>query len=216
MANSLEIFGITLFVSLFAGGQAAMRWSCQENATGQAINVEQVSGVWYEVARLPQSDVPACLEVVAPSTIENDTFTLKLDYINNVSSGWKRVQEKIEFPWDTNTQNGKFNLTYSGDDTNVTVNFVYMGTLNNLTLVCGYSGIAPSVSLVRLLSRERTVDSTIKTQVEQLITGQGINAADITWVEQGSKCNSASLLSPSMFVVLLTAVVVSLEKNSKK
>ncbi|XP_061402359.1 uncharacterized protein LOC133338157 [Musca vetustissima] len=205
MTNVLNVFGIILFVNCLAFGQAAIPWSCQINATGQPINVEQLSGAWYEVARLPPTEVPACLEVTAPNSIEKDLYTLKLDYVDNVSNGWKPVQEKIEFPWDAETQNGKFNLTYSGSDTNVTVDFVYMGTLNNLTVVCGYSGIAPSVSLIRILSRNRTVDSKIRSEVENIVTEFGIAASEMTWVEQGPKCNSGSFLSSSILVVLLTA-----------
>ncbi|XP_058988321.1 uncharacterized protein LOC131807229 [Musca domestica] len=212
MTNSGNVFAILLFVGILANGQAAVRWSCEANATGQAIDVEQLSGSWYEVARLPHSDIPACVEVIAPTSIEKDMYTLKLDYINNVNKGWKRVQENIEFPWDANTQKGKLNLTYTGDDTNVTVNFVYMGTLNNLTLVCGYAGLAPSVSLLRVLSRNRTVEYRMQRELETLMADFGVDAAEITWVEQGSKCNSGPSVSSSIFVVLLTAVMVSMEK----
>lgn len=146
----------------------------------------QVQGVWYEIARIPSSDVPACVKVTAPEAESNGVYTLKVNYVNNVNNGWEPTEETLTFPWNE-AKNGLFSLKYGNADANVTVNFKYMGGIGNYSLVCGYTDFAPSVSLIRVLSRNQIVNSFIKNEIELLAQKENISLSQLTWVQQDGK-----------------------------
>lgn len=145
-----------------------------------------MAGVWYEIGRLPSSDVPACLKVIAPESQLNDNYTLQLDYINNVNNGWQPTEESLVFPWNE-AKNGNFNLLYSDGSVNMTVKFKYLGSMKGYTVVCGYSDFASSVSIIRILSRNKLVNSTVKAEIDALAGQFHISLSQLTWVQQDGR-----------------------------
>lgn len=111
---------------------------------------------------------------------------MKVNYVNNVNSGWEPTEETLTFPWNE-AENGLFSLKYGNADANVTVNFKYMGGIGNYSLVCGYTDFAPSVSLIRVLSRNQIVNSFIKNEIELLAQKENISLSQLTWVQQDGK-----------------------------
>ncbi|KAM7344328.1 uncharacterized protein ACRADG_011099 [Cochliomyia hominivorax] len=190
----LEVFFYSIFVAtLFAMVDSAMP-SCSKNATSVPVIPSQVGGVWYEIARIPSSEVPACLKVIVPDYQLNGNYSLKLEYRNNVNNGWKYTEETLVFPW-SQAQNGTFDLFYGNGITNITVNFKYMGTLGDYSVVCGYSDVVPNLSIIRILSRNKLVDHTVQEEIDTLANNFDINLSELTWVEQGEKCNGTSYMS---------------------
>ncbi|XP_023290900.2 uncharacterized protein LOC111674515 [Lucilia cuprina] len=196
------VIGIILLITVFRIVDSAL-WSCSEN--GNAVDIDsQVKGVWYEIARLPSSEVPACLKIIAPESEVNGTYTLQLDYINNVNNGWVPTHESLAFPW-SEAKHGNFNLTYSDEIVNVTVKFKYLGSKGGYSIVCGYSDLASSMSIIRILSRNKLVNSTVKNEIYALANLFHISLSQLTWVQQDGKCNGTEKLS--MFGIGLLLVL---------
>ncbi|XP_037827073.1 uncharacterized protein LOC119615063 [Lucilia sericata] len=187
------LIGTPLLITVFTIVDSAF-WSCSENGIAVPVVGSQVAGVWYEIGRLPSSDVPACLEVIAPESEVNGTYTLQLDYINNVNNGWLPTKESLVFPW-SEVKNGNFNLLYSDGIVNMTVKFKYLGSMRGYSVVCGYSDFASSMSIIRILSRNKLVNNTVKDEIDALANQLHISLSQLTWVQQDGKCNGTEKMS---------------------
>ncbi|XP_065371280.1 uncharacterized protein LOC135963379 [Calliphora vicina] len=190
-----------LLITIFTMVNSVL-WSCSEDGVAMPVIPSQVAGVWYEIGRLPSSDVPACLKVIAPETKLDGNYTLQLDYINNVNNGWQPTEESLVFPWNE-AKNGNFNLLYSDGIVKMTVKFKYLGSMKGYTVVCGYSDFASSVSIIRILSRNKLVNSTVKAEIDALANQFHISLSQLTWVQQDGRCNGTDKLSVFGIGVLL-------------
>ncbi|KAH8382934.1 hypothetical protein KR009_005846 [Drosophila setifemur] len=162
----------------------------------------QISGYWYEVARIPNVEVLECLNVSVPAAIENNTLSLGLNYISTVNGGWQATRQTVDFPWDNSTQHGIFSLDY--DRVTVTYKLVYT---NNFTLafVCGYSNFSP-IPLFKLFTRQRQINEEMINFIKLLADKYGI-AEQIAWEEQSpDKCNGSRGQDP--LTILIGCIVL--------
>ncbi|XP_036344078.1 uncharacterized protein LOC118753309 [Rhagoletis pomonella] len=179
---------------------ASFDWSCAVNVSNFEFNVTRISGIWYETARLPETVVPACVQVTAPLTPVDGNYSLQLNYFNNVNNGWKNTSEVLDFNWDEKTRNGTFEIVYVNSVVSITVIFKLIATdYNTVALVCGYSPLAPQVSMMKILTRHAPLNSTLVDKINDLASAYGVGS-QITWVEHSSRCNSANKAMPSVLL----------------
>ncbi|KAH8243913.1 hypothetical protein KR032_011284 [Drosophila birchii] len=180
-------------------------WSCQNaNIGGISINLTELSGYWYEVARVPNVDVLACLNVSVPAEPKNDNLSLGLNYISTVNNDWQFTNESISFPWDNKTQQGLFNLDYG--IATVTYKMVYVN-YTSVALLCGFSSISP-IPLFKLFARVPEISQGAR-DVIQLVANTYNVSDQIAWDEQSpDKCNGSALGQASLTVLVgLTAML---------
>ncbi len=167
------------------------------------FNLTQLSGYWYEAARVPNVQVLECLNVSVPAEIENDILSLDLNFISTVNNGWQFTEESVEFPWNEDTQTGIFKLDY---DT-VTVTYKLMLTdYENIAFVCGFGSISP-VPLFKLFTRKRELSQEMinlaKSYAEQYGMGN-----QIAWEMQSpGECNGSGGLFPMAILMATVAVL---------
>lgn len=124
-----------------------------------------------------------CLNVSVPKSAD-DKLNLDLEYIT-IFEDRKAVKETVSFPWDENTQGGTFILNY--DATRVTYKVVFAN--ENVTFICGYASVIP-IPLVKIFTREREVNPTIKFVIESVLESRGL-AKYVVWTEQSpEKCHA--------------------------
>ncbi|KAH8382929.1 hypothetical protein KR009_005847, partial [Drosophila setifemur] len=162
-----------------------------------------LSGYWYEAARAPKVDVLECLNVLVPAAIENNTFSLQLDYITTVTGGWEPTKESVQFPWTNSTQHGIFSLEY--DQVTVTYKLAYTN-YSDIAIVCGYSTIS-NIPLYKFFSRERQMSQEQIAFINVYIEKYGI-ADQIYWEEQSpAKCNGSALQAPLTILIGFIAIL---------
>ncbi|KAH8271379.1 hypothetical protein KR018_007787 [Drosophila ironensis] len=166
----------------------------------------QLSGYWYEAARVPNLAVLECLNVSVPdASDDNNELSLLLNYIDTTNGGRSFTNQTIEFPWNNSTQNGIFTLEYE----HVTVTYKLVGTFyNQVALVCGYGSISP-VPLFKLFTRQRQISQEIIALVDAI--AQELDAANITdmisWQDQSlGNCNGSGSLAPLAFLIAVITV----------
>ncbi|EDV93573.1 GH18206 [Drosophila grimshawi] len=120
------------------------------------LNLQALSGDWYEMGRVPKTDVMKCLVVSVPQKAD-ENLELHLEYISTLGGDIQRVRETVQFPMDNFTKNSIFHLFYSGSLSIIITYKVIYTDYKHMTLICGYAGISP-VPLIKLLSRQRQLD----------------------------------------------------------
>ncbi|XP_054747618.1 uncharacterized protein LOC129253329 [Anastrepha obliqua] len=182
---------------------ASSIWSCAVNVSTIEFNVSRISGIWYETARFPETEVPACVKVSAPTTPIDGHYTLRMNYFNNVDKGWKNTTEDIVFTWNENTQNGTFELVYGYSPFSITVIFKLIATdYETLALVCGYSPMAPQINLIKVLTRHAPLNPILIEKINDLANIYNVGSL-ITWVEHSSRCNAASKTAASFLLLFV-------------
>ncbi|KAH8420941.1 hypothetical protein KR222_010853, partial [Zaprionus bogoriensis] len=150
----------------------------------------QVSGYWYEIARVPDVDVMDCLNISVPATADGE-LKLQLEYIGTYDNQRIAVRETVSFPWDESTQNSIFTLVYPTPIMNITVTYKLIVVAKEFTILCGYASVSP-MPLFKLLTRQRQPNPSLITDLKTVLDTLGI-AEYIIWTEQSpDKCNAAA------------------------
>ncbi|XP_037936491.1 uncharacterized protein LOC119670342 [Teleopsis dalmanni] len=205
VVNLTKFSLVLLILSIFTNSvkSQTQSWTCDSSPIFK-FNPELISGVWYEAARIPKADVPACLKVIAPPASEvSDNYTLTLDFRNNVNNKWNHEIDTVVFPWNDYTKNGTFDLVYGTGSLSVTITFKLIGTdYKNIALVCGYTKFLSSAALIKVMTRQQTISPSIMNTVQKYADQYGIGS-QITWVEQSEKCNNSNILRPGLLLLLV-------------
>ncbi|XP_020818395.1 uncharacterized protein LOC110191786 [Drosophila serrata] len=174
-------------------------WRCQnENIGGFSINLTDLSGYWYEVARVPNVDVLACLNVSVPAETKNDKLSLDLNYISTVNDDRQFNNESISFSWNNDTQHGRFNLDY--DIATVTYKMVYVN-YTSVALLCGFSSILP-IPLFKLFSRVPEISQQARDVIQYVANTYNVSD-QIAWEEQmPDRCNGSAPSQAPLAVLL--------------
>ncbi|KAH8265265.1 hypothetical protein KR038_002703 [Drosophila bunnanda] len=179
-------------------------WTCQnENIGGLSINLTDLSGYWYEVARVPNVDVLACLNVSVPAEAKNENLSLGLNYISTVNNDWQFTNESLSFPWDNETQHGLFNLDYG--IATVTYKVVYVN-YSSVALLCGFSSISP-IPLFKLFSREPEISQQARDVIQYVANTYNVSD-QIAWEEQSPDGCNGSALSQAPLAVLVGLIAL--------
>ncbi|KAL7727071.1 hypothetical protein ACLKA6_001013 [Drosophila palustris] len=182
MTSKKKKLALLCFVQL----SNSQNFNCQKDVPRHPLILKNVAGVWYEIGRVPKTDVFQCLNVTVPDTAESE-LVLDLEYIRTYDGSRTPVKESLSFPWNINTQNSVFNLL--------------------AIVLCGYSTLSP-MPLFKLFMRQRELDQKTIDYIQAKLD-ESIIGADFVWTEQ-SKCNAAhrrvagslSILAFSIFGML--------------
>ncbi|XP_017056118.1 uncharacterized protein LOC108097991 [Drosophila ficusphila] len=172
--------------------KALGNFNCRNDSIGLAFNLTELSGYWYEAARVPNVQVLECLNVSVPAETDNNTLSLDLNFISTVNNDWQFTKESVNFPWDNKTQFGVFELKYDM----VTVTYKLVGTdYKNYAVICGFGSISP-VPLFKLFTRQREIDQKYIDLVQAMAEQMGVSA-HIAWDKQSpDECNGSGGRAP--------------------
>ncbi|KAM8713205.1 hypothetical protein ACLKA7_013506 [Drosophila subpalustris] len=180
---------------------------------GAPVDLEAISGDWYEAGRAPDTDVSQCLKYVVPSSPNaNNKLEVQMEFVNTADNKWDHEKDSGLLPWDANAQNGIFNLSI-GETVKLPVTLKLVDSdPKSYALLCGYLGIASNEPIFKVLTRKRELNDAEKKQVQDNFNGF-VSNTDLVWVEQNEgKCNSA-MRSAGGFIVALALVLLVLQRN---
>ncbi|XP_064538012.1 uncharacterized protein LOC135428129 [Drosophila montana] len=172
---------------------------------GTEVDLEGLSGYWFEVARAPDVDDMQCVNYELPaSPNENNMLELQVEYVDTTNGQWESASESGSLAWDDNAKNGIF--TWSSGEVPVTYKLVSTDK-TTYAFLCGYMGIAP-VPIFKVWTRHRnlSVDEMLIIQQKFVDIGQ---VEQLAWVEQSlEKCNNSAMRTAGGALVAFALVLI--------
>ncbi|XP_032593311.1 uncharacterized protein LOC6563584 [Drosophila grimshawi] len=185
-------------------------FDCFKDVLGMPLNLQALSGDWYEMGRVPKTDVMKCLVVSVPQKAD-ENLELHLEYISTLGGDIQRVRETVQFPMDNFTKNSIFHLFYSGSLSIIITYKVIYTDYKHMTLICGYAGISP-VPLIKLLSRQRQLDQRSIDFIQAQLVTSGVEE-HFMWTEQSPEHCGTAALSPAVGLFILLALAILFEDD---
>ncbi|XP_068156985.1 uncharacterized protein [Drosophila tropicalis] len=214
-ANTLQLFGLLWGLVLIADHAipAQALTDCSDSSSTQDLDLEKLSGIWWEIARQPSSS-DFCTEVnitVLNSTTTTDNTTVLIDttYSNTVDYPW--VNQTMNATLSVNTSNNnledgfKFNYWNPPNYTPFAVFKVLAINYTEYAFVCGYTNSSDnSTAFGLLLSRDRTPSTTTLQSWQQNASAlyPNFEVGGMTVITQDNTCYAAGA-NPSAVLSIL-------------
>lgn len=161
-----------------------------------------MSGIWYEVARIPNSEKRCVNITIDPFTMDNNsTVVFNMRHVSTISGYTKHHYLVEHYPMDRNVLDCIF-IQKFGD---TLVIFKVFLINEELVFICGYYKNSPD-PLIMILSRDRIIDSDDHFNIIVALQTIGLETR-VSWTDQTSElCSSVRLVAPCALIVFAMAV----------
>ncbi|XP_067625908.1 uncharacterized protein [Eurosta solidaginis] len=214
---------IILLLSLLTGQIAGQSSSTPTAATPQycnesssmAIDVNQISGIWYVLATNPAPKGNYLCAQVNLTVVPNNGLNISLTYSNTPTYPWVNYTMYSNTVVQANNSAGlNVSLTMNGNSYPSTTYKVLDTNYVSFTLICGYTNISDvSTYFATVLTRDRYVNSTILTGYETMAQANYslFSNKSMTTISQTASCSAndgvLTIQMVSFLMVLMYAVI---------